>query len=80
MPFRTILLVAFFSLTAVFRQASYGAEPPKQTKAGSANASRAEKRPVHITVRSQTEIKQTFTCTLRILPFPTSFRVTLALK
>ena len=61
MPFRTILLVAFFSLTAVFRQASYGAEPPKQTKAGSANASRAEKRPVHITVRSQTEIKQTFT-------------------
>ena len=61
MPFRTILLVAFFSLTAVFLPASYGAEPPKQTKARSANASRAEKRPVQITVRSQSEIKQTFT-------------------
>jgi hypothetical protein len=61
MPFRTILLVAFFSLTAVFLPASYGAEPSKQTKAGLANASRAEKRPVHITVRSQSEIKQTFT-------------------
>jgi hypothetical protein len=61
MPFRTILLVAFFSLTALFLPASYGAEQPKQTKAGSANASRAEKRPVHITVRSQSEIKQTFT-------------------
>ena len=55
------MLVAFFSLTAVFRPASYGAEPPERTKAGSANASRAEKRPVHITVRSQSEIKQTFT-------------------
>jgi len=52
------LLVAFFSLTAVFLRTSYGAEPPKQTKA---NAARAEKRPVHITVRSQSEIKQTFT-------------------
>ena len=61
MPFRTILLVASFSLTAVFLPASDGAEPPKQTKAGSANASNAEKRPVHITVRSQSEIKQTFT-------------------
>jgi hypothetical protein len=61
MPFRTILLVAFFSLTAVFLPASYGAGPSKQTKAGSANASRAEKRPIHITVRSQSEIKQTFT-------------------
>jgi len=60
MLFRTILLVAFFSLAAVFRQASYGAEPPKQTKAGSANAGRAEKQPVHITVRSQSEIRQTF--------------------
>src|SRR5262249_40671031 len=61
MPFRTISLVAFFSLTAVFRQVSYGAEPPKQTKAGSAKASHPEKKPVHITVRSQPEIKQTFT-------------------
>jgi len=61
MPFRIILLLAFSSLTAVFLCTSYSAEPPKQTKAGSANASRAEKRPVHITVRSQSEIKQTFT-------------------
>jgi hypothetical protein len=61
MAFCTILLVAFFSLTSVLLRTSYGAEPPKQTKAGSANASRAEKRPVHITVRSQPEIKQTFT-------------------
>jgi hypothetical protein len=61
MPCSTILLVAFFSLTSVLLTTSYGAESPKQTKAGSVNASRAEKRPVHITVRSQPEIKQTFT-------------------
>ena len=61
MPFRTILLVAFFSLTAVFLRTSDGAEPPKQTKVASANAARTEKRPIHITVRSQSEIKQTFT-------------------
>jgi hypothetical protein len=61
MPCSTILLVAFFSLTSVLLPTSYGAEPAKQTKAGSVNASRAEKRPVHITVRSQPEIKQTFT-------------------
>ena len=60
MPFRTILLVAVFSLTSVFLPASYGAEPSKQTKAGSANTSRAEKGPIHITVRSQSEIKQIF--------------------
>jgi len=61
MPCSTILLVAFFSLTSVLLRTSYGAEPAKQTKAGSAKASRPEKRPVHITVRSQPEIKQTFT-------------------
>jgi hypothetical protein len=61
MPFRTIFLVAFLSLTAASPPAFYGAEPPEQTKARSANASRAEKRPVHITIRSQSEIKQTFT-------------------
>ena len=61
MPCSTILLVAFFSLTSVVLRTTFGAEPSKQTKAGSANASRAEKRPIHITVRSQPEIKQTFT-------------------
>ena len=61
MPCSTILLVAFVSLTSVLLRTSYGAEPPRQTKAGSANASRPEKQPVHLTVRSQPEIKQTFT-------------------
>jgi hypothetical protein len=61
MPCSTILLVAFFSLTSVLLRASYAAEPAKQTKGGSADAGHAEKRPVHITVRSQPEIKQTFT-------------------
>jgi len=61
MPCSTILLVAFFSLTSVLLRTSYGAEPPKQTKTGSTNASRPEKQPVHLTVRSQPEIKQTFT-------------------
>ena len=61
MPLITRLLLVFIGLTSVLLCTSYGAEPPKQTKAGSANASRAEKRPVHITVRSQSEIKQTFT-------------------
>jgi hypothetical protein len=61
MPFITTLLLVVISLNSVMLRTSYGAEPPKQTKAGSANASRAEKRPVHITVRSQPEIKQTFT-------------------
>jgi hypothetical protein len=40
---------------------SYGAEPPKQAKTGSANAGRVEKKPVHLVVRSQADIKQTFT-------------------
>src|SRR5262245_40107363 len=61
MPCSTILLVAFFSLTSVALRTSFGAEPSKQTKVASANASRAEKRPVHLIVRSQSEIKQTFT-------------------
>lgn len=57
----TRLLLAFVSLTSVLLQTSYGAEPPKQTKAGSARTSRPENKPVHLTVRSQAEIKQTFT-------------------
>ena len=66
MPFITRLLLAFLSLTSVLPHMSYGAEPPKQTKNSSANASRPEKKPVHLVVRSRAEIKQTFTYS----PFP----------
>jgi hypothetical protein len=61
MPFITRLLLAFLSLTGVLPHMSYGAESPKQTKNNSANASRPEKKPVHLVVRSRAEIKQTFT-------------------
>lgn len=61
MPFVTRLLLVLIALTSVSLCTSYGAEPPKQTKTGSANASRAEKKPVHLVVRSQSDIKQTFT-------------------
>ena len=61
MPFFTTLLLVSIALTSVSLCTSYGAEPPKQTKTGSANASRAEKKPVHLVVRSQSDIKQTFT-------------------
>lgn len=61
MGFIKRLLFVFISLTIVFIYASYGAEPPKQTKNSSANASRSEKKPVHLAVRSQADIKQTFT-------------------
>ena len=60
------LLLAMISLTSVLLRPSYGAEPPKQ-KAGSANASRQEKKPVHLVVRSRAEIKQAFTYS----PYPT---------
>lgn len=55
------LLFALISLSGVLLYTIYGGEPPKQTKNNSSNASRQEKKPVHLTVRSQTEIKQTFT-------------------
>src|SRR4029453_10545161 len=61
MTFITRLLLAFISLTSVLPCTSYGAEPPKQTKTRLANASRPEKKPVHLIVRSRAEIKQTFT-------------------
>jgi len=66
MPFITRLLFVFISLAIVFLYTSYGAEPPKQTKNSSANASGSEKKPVHLVVRSRAEIKQTFTYS----PFP----------
>jgi hypothetical protein len=61
MTFVTRWLLVFVSLTSVSLRTSYGAEPPKQTKPGSANASHPAEKPVHLTVRSQAEIKQTFT-------------------
>jgi|SRR5215211_142801 len=61
MPFIRRLFFAFISLTIVFLYTSYGAEPPKQTKNSSANASRPKQKPVHLVVKSRAEIKQTFT-------------------
>ena len=61
MAFVRRLLFAFISLAIVFMYTSYGAEAPMQTKNSSANASRQDKKPVHLVVRSRAEIKQTFT-------------------
>jgi hypothetical protein len=61
MSFVTRLLLALIGLTSVLLHTSHGAEQPKQTKAGSANASRPEKKSIHLSVRSEAEIKQTFT-------------------
>jgi hypothetical protein len=52
------LLVAV-SLTSVVLRASDGAEPAKKNQTKSGN--RAESKPVHLVVRSQADIKQTFT-------------------
>src|SRR5215211_3075670 len=60
MPFIIRLLLAVISLTSVLVARSLSAEPPKQTKPKSANATRQEKKPVHLTVRSRAEIKQAF--------------------
>ena len=60
------LLLVFISLTSVLLYTSYGAEPAKQTKKNSANASRPDQKPVRLIVRSTAEIKQTFTYS----PFP----------
>ena len=65
MPIARLLLV-FISLTSVLLHTSYGAEPAKQTKKNSANASRPDQKPVRLIVRSTAEIKQTFTYS----PFP----------
>jgi hypothetical protein len=61
MAFIARLLFALIGLTSVLLRASDGAEPPKQTKVRSANASRSEKKPLHLVVRSRAEIKQIFT-------------------
>jgi hypothetical protein len=61
MPFFTRSLLVSIALNTILLCTSYGAEPPKQNKVGSANGSRAEKKPVHVVIRSQADIKQTFT-------------------
>jgi hypothetical protein len=62
----TRLLFAFISLAIVSFYTSASAEPTKQTKKNSANASRPDPKPVHLVVRSTAEIKQTFSYS----PFP----------
>jgi len=54
-------LFAVIGLTSVLLGTSYGADAPKQKKGSSGNASRPETKPVHLVVRSRTEIKQIFT-------------------
>lgn len=60
MSFITRLFLAFIGLTSVLLAPSYDAEPSKQTKTKSANANRAETRPLHLVVRSRADIKETF--------------------
>lgn len=55
------LLLAVINLTSLLVATSQSAEPPKPTKTKSSNATRQEKKPVHLTVKSRAEIKQTFT-------------------
>jgi len=61
MPFIPRLLFAIISLMSVLLSTTYSADAPKKKKGSSANASPAERKPVHLVVRSAAEIKQTFT-------------------
>jgi hypothetical protein len=61
MSFIKGFLFALIGLTSVLLSPSYSAEPPKQKKGSSEKASRKDKKPVHLTVRSRADIKQTFT-------------------
>ena len=61
MAFVARILVAVIGLTNVSLSTAYSADAPKQTKNSSADASRPEKKPVHLVVRSSAEIKRTFT-------------------
>lgn len=60
MAFITRLLLTVIGAGSILLSTFYGAEPPTQTKARSANASQSEKKSVHLTVRSRADIKQTF--------------------
>ena len=61
MVFTTRLFFIVIGLASVLLSTFYGAEPPKQTKARSPNAGHSEGKAVHLVVRSQADIKQTFT-------------------
>src|SRR5262245_45624462 len=61
MVFITRLLFAVIGLATVLFSTSYSADAPKQKTGSSATASRPERKPVHLVVRSRAEIKQTFT-------------------
>ena len=56
-----VRLLAVISLTTALYCMCQGAEPSKQKQAASANARGVENKPVHLVVRSQADIKQTFT-------------------
>src|SRR3954453_10353116 len=59
-------LLLVISVIGVVLRTFYAAEPPKETKNSSANASRPTEKLVHLVVRSAAEIKQNFTYS----PFP----------
>jgi hypothetical protein len=61
MAFIKRLLLAVIGLTSVSLCTFYGAEQAARTKGSSANTGRPEREPVHLTVRSRADIKQTFT-------------------
>ena len=61
MAFVARILVAVIGLTNVLLSTAYSADAPKQRRGSSGNASRPEKKPVQLVVRSRAEIKQTFT-------------------
>jgi hypothetical protein len=61
MAFVARILVAVIGLTNFWFSTAYSADAPKQRRGSSGNASRSEKGPVHLVVRSSAEIKQTFT-------------------
>src|SRR6266853_1745642 len=61
MAFVARILVAVIGLTNVLLSTAYSADAPKQRRGSSGNASRSENKPVQLVVRSQADIKQTFT-------------------
>ena len=61
MAFVTRLSLTVVGLASVLLCTFNGAAQPAQGKGSSANTGHAEKKPVHVTVRSRAEIKRTFT-------------------
>jgi hypothetical protein len=66
MAFVGTILVVVIGLTNILLSTAYSADAPKQRRGSSPNASRPEKKPVQLVVRSRAEIKQTFT----YFPYP----------